>query len=260
MDGQDSLLVKLRELYEKAKKWILYADLVLIMLFLYFDDFLGPIRDALLPVVIISILSILIDTLSSLEKSIAKLGKREYASVIDAIPVLCELAHRSKSPTRLDIIASTGGTTVSSVLPRIVPGCMDNGISIKIHLINPDSKLKDWFPSHWSIEVITIMERIKKEYVGDQIKVDVYYYENIPFVHGIMLDGKHLLMGFFGWDHFAGGVQLSGADRRHIFYQRSDPNSDYFFDLFEDWLNRSPSKLVYSHPARADVPAINNAA
>jgi hypothetical protein len=247
--SRSTLLTKLGNVYNISKKWIIYLDLFLILVLLYFGDFLAPLRDILLPTVVVSILAILLETIQSLEAGVSKsFVRREFPTILEAIPMLCEAVSHDKDRTIVEIIASTGGTTVSSVLPRIMQSSKASIIEISIHLVNPDSVFTNWFPSHWSQEAQVVIERVKSEIRSDRVRLTVYTYDNLPVLHGIMIDKTDLLLGFFGWKHFSGKVQLSGAERPHRYFTRKEVESDYFFDLFEDWLEYSPSQLVYRFP------------
>ncbi|MBC8520827.1 MAG: hypothetical protein H8D26_02385 [Methanomicrobia archaeon] len=179
--------------------------------------------------------------------------------IVEALPTLSKIVSHDKDRTIIDIIASTGGTTISSLLPGIIQNSHANSIEISLLLIDSKSPFKDWFPNHWLGEVEMVIERIKNEFKNDKIRIDIYTYDNLPILHGIMVNKKHLIFGFFGWRHFSGKIQLSGAERPHRYYNRKEPGSEYFFDLFEDWFEHCPRELIYSFPERISLEEGNSA-
>jgi hypothetical protein len=249
MKPQPSLLAKLVKIYDTFKTWIIYLDLFFILVLLYFGSFLGSVRDILLPAAIVSALAIFFDTLKSLDTAVqAAFNLREFLTVIEAAPILSEIVSKDKDKTIVDIIASTGGTTLSSVLPTIAQSSPASSIEISLHLINPSSAFNKWFPQHWPQEAQMIIERVKTEISSRRFRVYVYTYDSLPVLHGIMINKTHLLLGFFGWKHFSGRSQLSGAERPHRYFIRKEPGAEYFFELFEDWLENSPCQIVYTFP------------
>lgn len=249
MKPRNTLLARLGKIYDISKKWIIYSDIFLILVLLYFGDFLGPLREMLLPAAVVSILAILLETLQNLEASIStSLKQREFSTITEAIPMLSDIVSHDKDRTIVDVIASTGGTTIPIILPRIIQSSPAANIEISLHLINPNSNFTQWFPPHWPQEAQLVIERVKTEFKSDRVRIGVYNYDNIPALHGIMVNKAHLLLGFFGWRHFSGKSQLTGAERPHRYFIRKEPNSEYFFDLFEDWLENSPCQLIYRFP------------
>ena len=221
-----------------------------------FVDFLGPLRDILLPAAIVSSIAILFETLKNLDTRVqTAFNLREFPTIIEAAPLLSEIVRRDKYKTIVDIIASTGGTSFSSVLPMICKALLPLMSKFLCISFNPNSAFSKWFPEHWSREAQTIIGRVKSEISNSRFKMNVYTYDSFPVIHGVMINRSHLLLGFFGWKHFSGRSQLSGAERPHRYFNRKDPGAEYFFDIFEDWLENGPCEIVFTFPEvyRGDV-------
>jgi len=238
----------LKKKYELLKRWIVYAMLILILVVVYFGELLGPLRDTLLPAAVVSIIAIIYDTLENLEKGTTSTQLREYPSIAEALPDLCEVVSKDKDKTLVEIISSTGGTTASSILPAIIRSSKANQIEIHLRLINPNSTYANTFPAHWIDETQLVIERLKNELTGNRIYFFIYLYDFIPCLHGILINKSHLMIGFFGWEHYSGRLQLAGAERPHRFITKKEIQYHYYFDLFSDWFEHSPSKLIYSYP------------
>ena len=242
---QPTVITRLKNTYEVSKKYIVYVAIIVSVVVWYFGDFLGSLRLILFPAAIGSIIGILMDTLFRLDASISPSSK-EFSTIQEAIPLINEIIARNKGPINVQIIAATGATTLNTVFPQIISGSTEFNISL--YLVNPSSVCAGWFPPHWQQEVQMTSKRIQNEIKGSKVSISLCTYENLPNIHGVMINKEHLFIGFFGWRNYRGMTQLSGAERPHLYFTRINSESEFFFDLFEDWMDNSPHQLVYQYP------------
>lgn len=247
MKTQPALIARFRKMYEDSKKYIVFIDLIIIVAFLYFGDFLGPLRQVLFPAAIVSILGILMDTLFRLEANITD-SPKELQTINEAIPIINEILLQKNGITNVEIIAATGATTINAMLLGLPKGFKPSDFDISLYIVNPSSVCAKWFPSHWAQEVQMTTTRIQDDLKNRGFRIKLYYYDNLPNIHGVMINRKHLFMGFFGWKNDLGTNQLSGAERPHRYLRRIDSEAEYYFELFEDWLENSPHQLIYQSP------------
>ncbi|CAG0929333.1 hypothetical protein TFLX_01260 [Thermoflexales bacterium] len=178
------------------------------------------------------------------------LSVREFQTLAAAANSIAKITQQATERLVVDIIAGTGGTTVSSVLPVILQSTPASSIEVSLYLASKASPFSSYFPKHWSMEAEVVLERIRNGGLASknaQLKLDVFTYDFLPVFHGIMLNKGHLWLGFFGWRHFSGKVELSGAENPHHYYFRQEHYlADYFFRVFEDWLENMPCEKMYS--------------
>lgn len=185
------------------------------------------------------------------ESSDARPTQARLPSIVDAMPMLTDIIAHSEGIAKLQIISATGATTWGSLLPQLIQVPQRPHLHISIYICNPEEMTKPWFADHWSAEAMMVVDRIRRgEVVGDDIRIKLYLYDNMPAIHGLMINDEDLIIGFFGWREVAGVPRLAGAERPHLYYNRADDGAPYFFDLFEDWLANCPKELVYSSSER----------
>lgn len=241
------ILHHVQKTYDRCKRAVAHLSLLLVVALFYFGDYFGSASAVLLPAALGVLLAILLETLHSVEASLgARQRVREFSTVADAVPLLCEAVRRDKELTSIDILAATGGTTLAAVLPRLLQAATASQVHVRIRLINPSGPFKSWFPPHWASEVAIVTQRLREQFSGGKATIEIYQYDNLPSLHGIMVNRSHVVLGFFGWSHYAGKPQLAGAERPHRYFRRADDDGEYFLDLFEDWSLRSPQELVFS--------------
>jgi hypothetical protein len=178
-------------------------------------------------------------------------NSNDYTSMSEATSLLCNIAKKEQEKLSINIIASTGGSTVSTLLPSIVNATNAYRIEISIFLINKSSPIASYYPGHWANETDVILEKIRTEWADYEQKniqsFDVYLYDFLPILHGIMLNDEHLLFGFYSWKHFSGKIQLSGAESQHRYYSmEKQPASHFLFDVFHDWIEHMPCEKIIS--------------
>ena len=71
-----------------------------------------------------------------------------------------------------------------------------------------------------------------------------FLFETLPAPHGLVINNKHLFIGFFNWRKIGEDFQLSGAQLAHNYYHIGEPEFDYYFNLFESWFNYSPHRKI----------------
>jgi hypothetical protein len=244
-----SLLERFQKIYATYKKWIVYAYLILILILIYLGDFLGSWREDLLPVAVVSVLAVIFETIQSLKTKVSQcLRPREFPTLAEALPMLSEVVGRARNKITVEIIAAAGGTTITTILPRIIESTSASRIDVTLLLVDSGSEVAQWFPEHWCNEVRMNVTRIRNEIRDQRLRIKVYTYSNLPCLHGIRIDKTHLMLGFFGWNETCGKPELSRAERRpHLYFTKEEPGSEYFFDLFENWLERVPRHLIFSY-------------
>jgi hypothetical protein len=178
---------------------------------------------------------------------------KEFKTLSESTSLLCDIASKEKEKLTIEIVAATGGTTISTILPSIIKNTSAPKIEISIFLVNKESPMAMYFPNHWAKEVDIVIDKIKQDWSNNPnpkvTSFNVYLYDFLPTLHGVMLNNKHLVFGFFGWKHFSGGIQLSGAEASHRYYSKEKhPDSQFIIDMFDDWVENMPSKKVYTLP------------
>lgn len=245
MIKKKSPLKIISRLYKSLRKWILYGSLFLTLMIIYFGDLLGEIKNDLIPAFIVSVVAIIFEVITSLEEKVSNQENFiEFSLLSEAVPFLAKKVQENNEKTLIEIIASTGGTTISSVLPTLINNSNAKQIDISLMLINSNSPFANWFPDHWITEVEIVKNRINQLTTNNNVNINLFVYDNLPVIHGIMINKSHLVIGFFGWRHYSGRTELSGAEQTHRYYNIRDPKNEYHFDLFEDWFENSPRELL----------------
>ncbi len=248
MESNKGLFDRFKHIYSAARRWIVYLDLLLIVVIFYFGSFLGRFRDALLPVVAISILAIFFETLQSLNAKVTSASAfAEFPTITEAIPKISEILQQEREKLSVEIIGATGGSIMTIIFPTILRVTEAKHLDITLRLIKPNSPFMKWFPEHWVNETQATVNRAKNYFEGRKAQISIFAYDGIPIFHAIMINKKHLFLGFFGWSKTAGGPKLRGAEQPHRYYSRNDPSSTYFFDLVENWCKFGPYKLLHSN-------------
>jgi hypothetical protein len=249
----------LKQWYVAARKLALGASLVVILACFYSGGLLGPYRSYLLPAAVVIVAVYLLDSLNRIEGHLAAQNDiGDFPDVSAAVPRLVELAGKNSKELRLEIIAATGGTTLASVLPRLVSEAGTRQVQIAMHLADPDGPLAEWFPHHWEAETRLTCSRALQMFRGrGNVSLDIRFYSHLPMLHGILLNRQHLLLGFFGWHEQPGSSPvLSGAQRPHRLYSRSEPSHQQLFAVFEDWLEQDvPTTRCVQIPEQTSVQA-----
>mgnify|MGYP001381221031 CR=1 FL=1 len=247
-------LKAIRTFYQRIKRALLYFDLVFIVVVFYGGRYLGSLRDQLLPAAVAGAFAILLESLFSINDSLEeKLGTASYTSISHAVPRMVELLkRRSRRTHSVKIIASTGGTTVNTILPTLMH---EIGAPLEVHMLmlDPAMHFSEALPAHWAQESQTTFNRLGP-LAGqhDNVKFTCSLYDYIPCVHGVLIDDRHLFLGFFAWSETGGRAELSGAQQPHTYYHRSAVYEN-LFTVFETWFANAPKRQVL--PASAGPQA-----
>jgi hypothetical protein len=238
-------LAALRRWYERRKKNIFYIDLVIILLLFYAEPILPPdLIDQLLPGVMIFAAAILFESLFSInEHLLAEIEEREFPDdVFGAADKIKSLVLAQGKKHRLDIIAATGSSNIHAYLLELLrdyPG----HLSVSLLLVQPERAEDGDVPDHWREEVRSSIQRVL-EAAGRRHDIKVSLYSWTPCITGIMVDNKHLLLGFFSWN--ARSKKISDQKDHHTYFERS-PGTEKWFYIFENWLRCAPQQNYASN-------------
>ena len=232
---------QLSEIYEKGKRWIAYGSIISILIISYFGNIFGVWRDELLITFASIILVLLFDLLISISKNIKVKPTKQFSSISTALPVIEEIVGQYENIS-VKILAATGGTTFASILPSIIDKSKARKIEISMGILDPSS-ISEYTPSHWHSEIRTTIKRLR-EFVNHRVHIDLFLFEALPAPHGLVINNKHLFIGFFNWRKIGEDFQLSGAQLAHNYYHIGEPEFDYYFNLFESWFNYSPHRKI----------------
>ena len=237
---------KIQGFYRKSRRALIYFDLIFIIVVFYAGKYLGPLRDQLLPAAIAGGFAILLESLFSISDTMQdKLGITQYTSISQAIPKMVDLVKQGgRRKHVVKIIASSGGTTVNTIIPALTD---QNAAPLDVDLlmVDPDSQLHEHFPKHWAEEARATKNRLMpmSTRMDKNLSIVCRSYNYLPCVHGVLIDGQHLFLGFFMWLESAKTVELSGAQQPHVYYRRA-PSYENLFRLFESWFDSAPAKQI----------------
>ena len=235
---------RISKIYEKAKNWIISADIIFLFIIFYFGDILGPWREKLLVAAALGVLAILFEILISISNNLKIEPEMSlFPSISEALAKIKEIVSHDKQTTSIKIIAATGGATLATILPSIISSSPARKIEISIGILDPNTPYKEWIPSHWPSESKTTIERFKTEFKDDRISINLFLFKILPVPHGLLINNEHLFLGFFSWIKNGEKSHLSGAQLPHHYYHVSKPESINYFNLFESWFMCCPQKL-----------------
>jgi hypothetical protein len=233
-------MLLLKTVREKARLPLVYASVAIVVAVLYIGSFLGPVKDILWPAAVGILIAFFIQSLQTIEKASVDTVQGGFTSAVEAVPELAEHVRHDKDVTDIRIIAATGWTTVRQVLPDICKASSARSIRITLNVIDNKGPFADVYPGHWAGEVDRTVERAHEQFAGPRFRLTMNAYSYLPAVHGILVNNEHLLLGFFGWDTSSGQPELTGAERPHRLYRRSDASSVQLFEVFDAWFEHGP--------------------
>jgi phosphoglycolate phosphatase-like HAD superfamily hydrolase len=234
---------QISEIYEKVKKWIIYGSIGFLVIISYFGGVFGVWSSKLFVTVAAVILILLFETTISLSESLKIKPKKRFSSISTALPEIEKIVSQDREITSVKIIAVTGGTTLSSILPLIISKSNAKKIEISMGVLDP-SILSEYTPSHWTSEIKVSLQRLKTQFTDPRVKINFFLFETLTPPHGLLINNKHLFLGFFDWIMSGEKFELSGAQLPHNYYNTNDLEFDYYFNLFESWFNRSPHREI----------------
>lgn len=239
----EEAFARLKYHYERIRAWLAYGSLVLLIVVIYGGDFLGPVRDILLPASAILVMAVLLESVFTLSSNVSIfLQTEEFESVVDALPRMLELIRSSKRDVQqVTMLVITGGTSLNALLPFFRH--TGKKIDLDILLMDPVSPLMQYVPAHWETEIKTTLGRIGSEFeVGGNMTLKrCALYTNLPTVHGVLINGQHLFLGYVGWEQRPNGTVMAAAQLQHRYFSKNH-FSESFFKLFDDWSRLAPSK------------------
>jgi len=237
-----------QDYYKKWKRYIIFIDLVFILIVFYASSYFLPLRDALLPAALIGAFGILLETLFSINDSLQQeLGLTDFDDVTQALPEITKILKSAKgNKIIINIIASSGGTTINTIVPTLISQS-EGSLDINLLIINPDREQPEFLPGHWIPEAKTTINRLKqiKDTADQKVIISCSTYNYIPCLHGVMIDDQHLFLGFFNWEKTGNITELSGAQQPHVYYRRTS-SYENLFKLFESWFESAPKELLFN--------------
>jgi hypothetical protein len=253
----------IRSLYRKSRRMLLYIDLVFVVVLFYAGKYYTPLRDQFLPAAIASAFLILLETLFAISDSLQdKIGVMQYSNLSQALPKMADLVRKGANCRHtVKVIASTGGTTINTIIPTLLE-YLANPIELSLVIINPDqTRLSPHLPRHWAQEAGSTIARLEDSIIqhDPRLTITCHTYDYIPCVHGVLIDGQHLFLGFFMWVKSGNRVVLTGSQQPHVYYRRA-PVYENLFRLFETWFDDSPRKQIISSTAGPSDPSRSRAA
>ncbi|MFX1533300.1 MAG: toll/interleukin-1 receptor domain-containing protein [Promethearchaeota archaeon] len=143
----------------------------------------------------------------------------------------------------IKVIAATGLNTLGTVLPTIILSAPKHAkIKISMGILDTNTLYKEYIPPHWDSESKITLERVKKEFKDGPVSIDLFKFKILPALHGLLINDKHLFLGFFGWIKSGGKPQLCGAQLPHSYYHPDHPDFPHYYDLFEQWFRHCPQE------------------
>lgn len=243
----------MRVWYERARLWIVYASILIVVAVLYLGSFLSASwKNILLPAALGVLIAFFVQSLQNIERQSApSTPEKEYEGVMDAVPELQKIAGRDREVTDVKVIAATGWTTVRDVLPAVCSSSGASSIQIRMHVIEGSGPLRKFYPEHWTDEVKRTVRFIRNRFTDPRLQITVSAYKYPPPVHGLLLNNHFLLIGFFGWTARAPGTvspELTGSQLPHRLYKRGDAAAGQLFDMFEEWFQHVPRTVILDLP------------
>jgi hypothetical protein len=236
-------------LYHRIKTWLV-ALAIAAPLILHYAPLPAEWERNALPIALACAFGIVVELLFSIDNKVNRRAvAKQYGSFTEAIPDILNLVSRRKQGKHvIKVLASTGGTTVATLLPQLLAAIHRQHLQIdfRIILVNPESPLLSVMPTHWAREMPLSVERLRNfaEAGADEGTVlTCSKYAYVPCLRGVLIDDIHLFAGFFAWSG-AGADLLSGAEQPH-FYLRRDTTNAYLFQVWDGWFSHAPSVRVF---------------
>ena len=247
-------LALMKAWYDRARLWVVYGSVLLVIAILYLGSFLGPLRDFLLPAALGVLTAFAVQSLQTIERQTGPhTSESEFPLAVTAVPALRQAVAGDRELTDVKIIAATGWTTVRQVLPALCESSPAKTFRISMLVADADGPLRDVYPTHWAGEVQRTLERVRQDLVDPRLQIAVSRYQYLPPLHGMLIDDEYLLVGFFGWASTGGTPELAGAERPHHLYRRGEPASAQLFEIFDEWFVHVPRTEVLRTPVAAHV-------
>lgn len=240
---------KFWRLYHRVEK-ALIAVAIAVPLALHYLPFSAEAKNEALPPAVALAFIVVLGLLFSIDKKLdARIGRKEYRAMTDAIPDMIQIVEKKRSGGHsVKVIASTAATTVTTLLPRLeqITHGQHANIDVQIKLIDPHSPLAAMMPSHWAEETASTLKRLEG-FRHQNVRITCSQYSYLPCLGGILIDDNHLFLGFYVWEQNQQGASLQGAEQPHFYFQRG-ASGEYWFRLWESWFNLAPAIAVQQTP------------
>ena len=238
-------LALMKSWYDRARLWIVYGSVLLVIAILYLGSFLGPVRDFMLPAALGVLTAFAVQSLQTIERQTGpRTSETEFALEVSAVPALQKIVASDREVTDVKVIAATGWTAVRQVLPPLCQSSTAPTFRISMLVVDAAGPLADVYPTHWAGEVQRVLDAVRRDLVDQRLQVTVSQYRYPPPLHGLLLNDQYLLVGFFGWASRGGTPELAGAERPHRLYRRGEPASAQLFEMFDEWFVHVPRTEV----------------
>ena len=199
-----------------------------------------------LPTAVALAFIVVLRLLFSIEKKVGtNVSYREYRTMTDAVPDMLQILKRQRSrPHTVKVLASTGATTVNTLLPGLAQRARDERarFDFQIKLIAPDSPLAQHMPPHWREEVRVSIKRLE-DFRQAGVTIACFQYPYLPCLGGVLIDENHLFLGFYLWEQSQQTTTLQGAEQPHFYFRRGS-RTEYPFRLWESWFDLAPERAA----------------
>jgi hypothetical protein len=253
----EKIAEKIRDGYKNVKFYLVFAVLVIAVL----GSLLNPgftYGQKLLAFGVGGAFGIILEILHSIEsRLLAREKTSEFESLGAAWPTIREIV-REGGQHKIEILGSDGGFIANDLLPKLREEAqkLQNELEINIRLVNQNSGIASLMPGNWPENVEGNLRRLMACSTA-KLKIVPVRYDYLPCVAGVLIDSRHLFLGFYTW---ISETDLSGASRPHVYYKRGNPEDEKHFTLFESWSRTSPGSkgtlVVPNSYAARFVPSI----
>ena len=151
---------------------------------------------------------------------------------------------KTESLKEIKIIAATGGSIIPLFDEYIESGRPIGNTLIKMLVMDPSCPQTARAAAHWPEEarhnietsLPVLNDRFKK--MGKKVKFEWKTYDFLPSVQGLLFGETYLFIGWWEWVDIGNKkMELTGAARPFSYFEKDDPNAEYFFSLFRSWFD-----------------------
>jgi len=230
------------ETYRRIKKYLILLDLTALAIFYYGERFMSDsLRNAILPATIIGAAALFFESIISLSEAQSKSesGNEYPDDVMGFGPRVRELLDDGSKKHEIHMIVNTGGSTMTTFLRDVLA---NHSYALRIHLrmFDPRSPYSSLVPPHWPDRVRQNIQRIDAM-KRQKCQIDYRLFDWPPCISGIMVDQRHLFIGFCTWDAQTGRI----ADKRdHHTYMERSASTEHWFKLFLSWAEEAPQRRI----------------
>jgi len=214
------ILSEIKKLLERWKVKVTAGLLTLGFIVWGFSQYLPP---WLLPLAMGLLTAAFLALLSSMEKRLGALEELggESLGIKEAESQILELLKQGQH--RVKVIAAVGGWFKDAVFQHIRN---EVGSRLKVTVLLADPTVLD---EPWKGESIIS----KNSFVDGG--ADVRHYNHLPWLRGVLIDGKHLFLGFYYWDVEKRRIVLRGTPRPFAYFRSAHEQQ---FDVFNGWFEK----------------------